>query len=208
MLAACGDDSSPAATASGVPPSGSDDPPGAGGASFSVTGEPPSSIVHGFLYDFEPTIDNPGGAPLTFSIENLPAWADLDTATGRISGRPASGDVGLYDNISLTVSDGESEITLGPFSVEVVATDTGAATLSWEAPTQRTDGSPIGELAGYRVYLGLSSENLSEDETLDAGIQTFVVDDLTPATWYFAVTALTSDGLESDFSNIASKQIQ
>jgi hypothetical protein len=33
------------------------------------------------------------------------------------------------------------------------------------------------------------------------------VDNLTPATWYFAATALDSNGLESAFSNIGSKTI-
>jgi hypothetical protein len=34
-----------------------------------------------------------------------------------------------------------------------------------------------------------------------------VVEDLAPATWYFAVTAVTSVGIESAFSNVANKAI-
>jgi hypothetical protein len=39
------------------------------------------------------------------------------------------------------------------------------------------------------------------------GIQTYVVDNLTPGTWYFAIKAVTSAGLESSLSNIVSKTI-
>jgi hypothetical protein len=35
-----------------------------------------------------------------------------------------------------------------------------------------------------------------------------MVDNLTPATWYFTVKAYTSSGTESDASNVATKTIQ
>jgi hypothetical protein len=39
------------------------------------------------------------------------------------------------------------------------------------------------------------------------GLATYVVDQLTPAQWFFVVTAYSSAGVESGFSNMASKQI-
>jgi hypothetical protein len=33
------------------------------------------------------------------------------------------------------------------------------------------------------------------------------VEDLAPATWYFAITAVNSTGSESAYSNVANKQI-
>jgi hypothetical protein len=41
----------------------------------------------------------------------------------------------------------------------------------------------------------------------NASVTTYVVEDLAPATWFFAVTAVTSSGTESTHSNVASKQI-
>jgi hypothetical protein len=41
----------------------------------------------------------------------------------------------------------------------------------------------------------------------NAGVTTYVVENLAPATWFFAVTAVTSSGAESTHSNVASKQI-
>jgi hypothetical protein len=40
------------------------------------------------------------------------------------------------------------------------------------------------------------------------GLTTYVVDNLSPATWFFAVKAVNSAGAVSDLSNIASKTIQ
>jgi fibronectin type 3 domain-containing protein len=98
---------------------------------------------------------------------------------------------------------------LPAFSIQVVALATGSATLSWTPPTQNTDGSPLSNLAGYRVYWGQTQGNYSNSVTVgNAGLSRYVVDQLTPATWYFTVTALNAAGIESAFSNVATKTIQ
>jgi hypothetical protein len=43
---------------------------------------------------------------------------------------------------------------------------------------------------------------------MNSGLATYVVGNLTPNTYYFAVTALNSSGVESELSNAASKTIQ
>jgi hypothetical protein len=63
-------------------------------------------------------------------------------------------------------------------------------------------------LAGYRILYGSSPGDLSHSVQLDTiGQQTYVIDNLDPGTWYFAVIALASDGSESTLSNIAVKTI-
>ena len=84
----------------------------------------------------------------------------------------------------------------------------GAATVSWEAPTTNTDGSPLMDLAGYRIYYGSSPENLGHTVQINTiGLQTYVIDDLEPGTWYFAVRALAANGAESNLSEIVVKTI-
>jgi len=39
------------------------------------------------------------------------------------------------------------------------------------------------------------------------GMQTYVIDDLEPGTWYFAVVAVAANGLESSLSDVAVKTI-
>jgi hypothetical protein len=85
---------------------------------------------------------------------------------------------------------------------------TGSATLDWQAPTTYTNGAPLTDLAGYRIYYGTSASNLSQTVPLNSvGIQTYVIDNLAPGTWYFAIAAVTSTGSVSPLSDIVSKTI-
>jgi fibronectin type III domain protein len=84
----------------------------------------------------------------------------------------------------------------------------GNATLSWQAPTTDTNGAPLTDLSGYRIYYGTDASNLSDTVQLTSvGIQTYVIDNLAPGTWYFAIKAETSTGVESALSSIVSKTI-
>ena len=83
-----------------------------------------------------------------------------------------------------------------------------AATVSWEAPTTNSDGTPLTDLAGYRIYYGSSPENLGNTVQIKSiGLQTFVFEDLQSGTWYFAVMAVAANGTESKLSNIVYKTI-
>ena len=84
----------------------------------------------------------------------------------------------------------------------------GMATLSWQAPTTNTDGAALTDLAGYRIYYGTDAGELSETVQLaGVGLQTYVIDDLGLGTWYFAIKAVTSTGVESALSDVVSKTI-
>ena len=174
-----------------------------------ISGTPSGSGLADQAYSFTPQASDPDGDALSFSVQNLPVWASFDTATGRISGTPGTGDVGNYTSILILVSDGELSDTLGPFSINVTATATGTASLTWTAPTENTDGSPLTDLAGFRVYWGTVPGNYSNTVTLNgAGALSYVVENLVPGTtYYFATTAFNSSGLESGYSNEGSKTI-
>lgn len=173
-----------------------------------ISGNPPRTIVQGTAYSFRPTASDPDGDPLTFSVANLPEWASFDETTGRLSGTPGANDVGTYSNIRISVSDGEAQASLAAFSIEVQGIATGSATLTWSAPTQRADGSPLTNLAGFNVYWGREAGNYPNKATLDVGTTRYVIENLTPGTWYFVTTAFDEDNLESNFSNVASKTIE
>jgi hypothetical protein len=88
------------------------------------------------------------------------------------------------------------------------AVSAGRATLSWTPPTQNTDGTPLTNLAGYRILWGTSATALSN--TIDvpgAGVSTYVIDNLTSGTKHFAVRSYNGHGVESVNSNVASKAI-
>jgi hypothetical protein len=178
-----------------------------------ISGTPPTTATVGVAYTFQPTASDPDGDTLAWSIENRPGWLDFNTATGLLSGTPTA--AGTASNIIIRVSDGTATASLPAFSITVTAPTpppppvTGSATLSWQAPTQNTDGSPLTNLAGYRIVYGTSPSVLTQTITINnPGTTTHVVDGLTQATWYFAVRAVNSAGAESANSAIASKTIQ
>ncbi len=83
-----------------------------------------------------------------------------------------------------------------------------SATLSWSAPTQNTDGTPVTDLAGYYVHYGTSPSALSESlDVSGPASTTYVVTGLSSGTYYFAVSAYNSLGFEGALSNIASKTL-
>ncbi len=111
----------------------------------------------------------------------------------------------------IRVSDGKATTSLAAFSITVRASGSGSgsATLSWTAPTRNSDGSTLSNLAGYRIVYGTSSSAL--DRTIQVnnpGLTTYVVQNLTPGTYYFAVRSYSSTGVESSNSSVASKTIR
>ena len=187
---------------------GPNPPPPAGNRAPTISGNPPSAVVVGNNYSFTPSASDPDGDALTFSIENQPSWASFDAANGQLSGVPEAGTEGTYANIRISVSDGELSAEMSPFSVEVTQVALGSATLSWTAPTQNTDGSPLTNLAAYMIYYGTASGSYDSEIRIDnPGVTSFVVEDLVPDTYFFVATAVNGEGVESAFSNEASKTV-
>jgi hypothetical protein len=85
----------------------------------------------------------------------------------------------------------------------------GTANLSWQAPTQYTDGSamPASALAAFRIYRGTSVATLSRVAEVDDLTLTFTVQNLPSGTHHFAVTAVSEAGVESALSASGSKTI-
>jgi hypothetical protein len=185
---------------------------GGGGASDNqaptIIGTPPQNVLEGQLYEFTPTATDADGDALEFSIARKPAWAQFDKATGRLSGTPGPADVGNFTNIAITVSDGNATTALAAFDVSVNQVAAGAATLSWIPPTENSDGSALTDLTGYRIYYGRNRDNLTQMvELSNPGLTRYVVENLTPARWFFAMTSVNGDGTESARSPIADKII-
>jgi len=173
-----------------------------------ISGSPLRSVTAGNAYRFVPSATDADGDVLTFRIVNRPVWATFSSTTGELSGTPDGTDAGSYGNIQISVSDGEATAALAAFTITVEQTSMGSATLSWEPPTQRTDGSPLTDLAGYRIAYGTTPDNLGQKVTLsNPGISSYVVENLSQGTWYFAMTAFDASGAESDYSSIGSKTI-
>jgi len=173
---------------------------------ISGTGE--ASVDVNSTYSFLPAASDADGDQLTFQIENKPRWATFSTLDGKLYGTPVLADEGTYADIRISVSDGKVQVSLPAFSIDVLAptaTDD-AATLSWSAPTQNSDGSTLTDLAGFLIVYGPTQTELYESVRIDnPSIDRFVLDDLPAGTYYFAVKAYNSAGVESGTSNVVSK---
>jgi Putative Ig domain len=173
-----------------------------------ISGNPPSQVNANSAYGFTPTANDADNDSLTFTVSGLPGWANFSQGTGRISGTPGDADVGTYSNIRITVSDGQDSAMLGPFSITVQAISLGSTTLSWTPPTENEDGSPLTDLAGYKLYWGTTPGVYPNSVTLtNPGLTSYVVDNLVPGTYQFVATSYNTAGMESAYSNPATRTV-
>lgn len=84
----------------------------------------------------------------------------------------------------------------------------GSALVSWEPPTENTDSSNLNDLAGFKIYYGTFPGEYDETITINnAGMTSFLVENLASADWFFVVTAFNTSGVESAYSKEVFKEI-
>ena len=73
----------------------------------------------------------------------------------------------------------------------------GGVTVSWVAPVQNEDGTPLIDLAGFRLRHGARYGAYSSEITIqNPGATSYRVTGLAPGLYYFVVSAIDHDGLE------------
>jgi hypothetical protein len=202
-LGACGGGNSATNGAAAAPPTAGS----TSAAGLQVAGPRLDAAIAGQRYEFLPEIGDVDTNSVVYTIENRPAWATFDAATGVLGGVPAASDVGSRQHVRITATAGGASAT-HEFDLQVVATAAGVAEIALNAPLTRTDGSSLGNLAGYRIYYGKTATRLDHFvDVKDAGVAGAQVSGLTPGTWYFVATAYDASGFESEPTEVASKTI-
>ncbi len=195
----------------GTTPTPDPGPPAAGNTAPTITGTAGTTAIVGSLYQFQPIAQDADGDSLTFTAANLPPWATLDPATGRISGTPAAGDIGSHEAITVTVADGSQQASIAPFTIVVADAASpvaGGASVQWVAPPSKMDGSPLDDLAGYRISYGRTADELDNSVYIeDPNATSYTIDSLESGVWYFAVSAVNANGLEGAASIAVQKSI-
>jgi len=115
-----------------------------------ISGNPPRSAKVGQAYAFVPKATDVDRDVLKFSIVNLPAWANFNPETGRISGTPGAGNVGTNAEIVLSVSDGIEVVFLGMFDITVTAAPDPSPAPSDRPPV--ISGTPAGSVTIGQSY--------------------------------------------------------
>ena len=175
-------------------------------AAPAISGTPQGTAVADYTYEFVPTASDADGDTLTFSVQNLPVWASFSSRTGRLSGMPRKGDVGQFANILISVSDGQATTSLRTFAINVAENGVLSTTLSWNPPTENEDGTPLMDLAGYKIYWGNRPGNYTKSVTINnPGISSYVVENLPAGTLEFVATSFNTAGVESEYSSPTTK---
>ena len=85
---------------------------------------------------------------------------------------------------------------------------TQSKTLCWDAPTTNTDGSPLIDLAGYKVYWSSTSGTYTEALSKDVGMGVpsgvgacYTITSTLNGKYFFVVTAYNVSRFESAFSS-------
>ncbi|ABC28504.1 protein of unknown fuction [Hahella chejuensis KCTC 2396] len=113
-------------------------------------------------------------------------------------------DQGAYDVI---VSNSTGSVVSNSAQVTVFVDRT--ANMFWQPPTTREDGSALAleNISSYRIYVTNEAGSLEATYNVPAGQYYHYFDNLETGTHYFAITAIDTDGVESDFSELMSKTI-
>lgn len=174
-----------------------------------ISGTPTTSAKVNEAYVFQPSVVDPDGDTVTFTIANKPTWATFDARTGRLAGTPSSSSTGTVQGVRIAANDGQANSELTPFNITVATTAAnGSATLSWLPPTENVDGTPLTNLTGYVIRYGTDAGALQREVRIaNPGVTMSIIEDLTPDTWYFTVSAFNSTGIESAPSPVGSKTV-
>jgi hypothetical protein len=222
VLAACnyGENSSGSASASAA-----NSTTVAGDHAPQISGVAATTAKVGQAYSFQPRATDANNDALMFAVSGAPSWVTFNAATGLITGTPTSADVGIDTGIVVQVSDGKSTASLPPFNITVVAvassgggsgasgggtgtSSSGTVDLAWVPPTENTDGTPLINLNGYKIYYGHASKTYTATITIaNPGLTQYVIDNLPAGTYYFSVVATTSSGVQSGYSPEATTTI-
>jgi len=91
---------------------------------------------------------------------------------------------------------GDSSNPMGPTAV----------TISWLPPDSNANGSALTDLAGYHIHYGTNSTALTEQIDIPtSGLTDYVMENLIHGTtYYFAISAYNTKGVESNYSPVIS----
>jgi hypothetical protein len=155
------------------------------------------------------TVDQNGSTTLTWNSSDATDCAASGDWGGNLALSGSRLVSGLTSDSQFSlVCNGPGGTVNDTVNVAVVLNSTGTALMSWAPPTENEDNTTLTDLAGYRIYYGVSSGNYSDSIAIDnPGLSSYLIENLASATWYFSMTAVNSSGTESVNSLEVSKTI-
>jgi hypothetical protein len=127
-----------------------------------ITGTPMTSVDVSKPYSFKPVAADADGDKLTFAISGRPSWATFSTATGALTGTPATANIATYSNIVISVSDGTVTTKLAAFAIQVKGPNNRTPTIS---------GTPATSVQVAQAYSFQPAGSDPDGDTLTYSIQ-------------------------------------
>jgi hypothetical protein len=81
---------------------------------------------------------------------------------------------------------------------------TASKVVNFTTPATNTDGTPLTDLASFKVLWGASASTLTNSKSVPSPASSYTVTGLGNGTWFFASRAVNAAGVESDNSNVVS----
>jgi hypothetical protein len=175
-------------------------------ASASISVAAPATEATLNLWAAETSVYEGAGTALSWfgeAVSNCRAsgsWSGPRATTGEEFVGP------IYDsqNYQLTCDGPDGPIV----AMTTVAASAGGVSVSWVPPSENVDGSPLGDLLEYRIYVGVHSGTYQEIVNVPDPAATSHFLSASPGDYYLAVTAVDIDGNESAFSNEVLKTVR
>jgi hypothetical protein len=147
------------------------------------------------------TVTLPGAPTYTTTFSSATTFRRVITVRFRAD---AAGT--LRVNYTQTAGAGTINMQAAALSQAAATLPSGSAILTWHPPASNVDGSPLTDLAAFRVYWGTAHGSYSQSAHIaNPAARTHTISGLARGTWHFVVTALNSQGAESVYSSGWSK---
>jgi fibronectin type III domain protein len=129
----------------------------------------------------------------------LAGCGDDDSGASGLGATGTSPPTTVADTASGSPTTGGGSSTTAPPASTPASSS--AVTLAWEAPTENSNGTPITGLAGYKIHYGTAPQEYTQVVSVsNPSLSRYVLDSLPSGTYYFAITAYNSQGMESALS--------
>jgi hypothetical protein len=144
---------------------------------------------------------DPEREELNYSTSNFPPFLTLDPNTSIIFGTPKLQDIGVYQDIKISISDGINTIIAGPYTVQVEK-ELFKIEVTWTEVTQDVDSDNISNVSGYKIYLSKALDDYYQEVTIeDSTIISHNIGRLAAGTYFISMKSYLTSGLESELSN-------
>ncbi len=149
-----------------------------------------------------PTVGVGGNVALNWNVQNATTCSASGAWGGDKSliGQEVVGPITSSQTFTLTCSSaGGSAVAM--ISVAAI----GQLQLSWQAPTENVDGTPVDGLTTYRIHYGTNPGQYDDIVEVAASLSTYAID-LAVGSYYVAMTVVDVDDEESGLSNEIERQ--